>query len=258
MSLTRLLREYQVEESSRPIFERLLREREEVWRQIKFEYGLNGLIRRMLVASILALAGYGATMGIFYGVLQALSSAIKLPLLFLLTLAICLPTLYLFNLLYGGRLSVRQVLALALAAITVTSALTLAFAPITIFFLITARDYNFFKLLNVAILALTGIAGLNFLVGGMRSMNALDQVEEPEVVEQDGNPPAPSTKSPRPVSMPLLQMWLLLYGFVGTQLGWTLRPFFGSPDLPFQIFRNLEGNFYTNIAQTIIQVLTGR
>jgi len=30
---------------------------------------------------------------------------IKLPLLFLVTLAICLPTLYLFNLVFGARLS---------------------------------------------------------------------------------------------------------------------------------------------------------
>jgi hypothetical protein len=237
---------------SRLIVERLLRDREAIWRQVKGEHALNGLIREMLLTSAVALFCYGAIMGVFGGPLQALSGAIKLPLLYLLTLAICLPTLYLFNLLYGGRLSVRQVLALALAGITVMAALTLAFAPISLFFLLTARDYEFFKLLNVAILALTGLTGLNFLVGGMRAMNA----PEPAITPADAaTDEAAAARPARAASMPFLQIWLLLFAFVGTQLGWTLRPFFGSPGLSFEIFRTLEGNFYMNMVHTVLQLL---
>jgi hypothetical protein len=68
---------------------------------------------------------------------------------------------------------VRQALALVLVAITVTAVLTLAFAPISLFFLITAPSYAFFKLLNVAIMTLTGAVGIGFLIGGMRSLNTL-------------------------------------------------------------------------------------
>jgi hypothetical protein len=240
---------------SRLIVERLLRDRDAIWRQVKGEHALNGLIREMLLTSAVALFCYGAIMGVFGGPLQALSGAIKLPLLYLLTLAICLPTLYLFNLLYGGRLSVRQVLALSLAGITVMAALTLAFAPISLFFLLTARDYEFFKLLNVAILGLTGLTGLNFLVGGMRAMNA----SEPAITLADAateeTAAAPAAKPARAASMPFLQIWLFLFAFVGTQLGWTLRPFFGSPGLSFEIFRTLEGNFYMNMVQTVLQLL---
>ncbi|MEK8108435.1 hypothetical protein NKG94_32440 [Micromonospora sp. M12] len=103
-----------------------------------------------------------AVLGFFHSPLMALTSALKLPLLFLVTLAICLPTLYLFNLVFGARLSVRQSLALVMVAITVTSMLAVAFAPISLFFLITADDYGFFKLLNVAILTLSAIVGLRF------------------------------------------------------------------------------------------------
>lgn len=257
MSFTALVPENQPTEGSWLIIERLLRDRDGVWRQIKLEYRINLLIRQMLASSAIALACYGAIMGIggSYGLPQAVSSAIKLPILFLLTLAICLPTLYLFNLLYGGRLSARQVRARALAAITVTSALTLAFAPITIFFLLTAPSYAFFKLLNVAILALTGLAGLRFLVSGMQGMNMLEYVEKATTNEEGEASPSPRVAGPRSVSMPLLQIWLLLFGFVGTQLGWTLRPFFGDPGRPFEIFRSIEGNFYTNIVQTIMQLL---
>src|ERR1700760_1019689 len=126
---------------------------------------------QMLASSGIALAIYGAVLGSFHSVLMALTSAVKLPLLFLVTLAICLPTLYLFNLVFGARLSIRQSLALVMVALTVTSMLALAFAPISLFFLITAPNYTFFKLLNVAILALSALVGLRFLTGGMRVLN---------------------------------------------------------------------------------------
>ncbi|MEV0561637.1 hypothetical protein [Dactylosporangium sp. NPDC050588] len=51
--------------------------------------------------------------------------------------------------------------------------------------------------------------------------------------------------------MTLLHVWILLFGFVGTQLAWTLRPFVGAPHEPFQVFRPIEGNFYVNIIHTI-------
>ena len=58
-----------------------------------------------------------------------------------------------------------------MVALTVTSMLAVAFAPISLFFRITAPDYSFFKLLNVVILALSAIVGLRFLTGGMRVLN---------------------------------------------------------------------------------------
>jgi len=264
MNSITLLHEYHADENPPLIIERFLRDREGVWRQIKQEYQLNALIGQMLKSSTIALVGYGAVMGAgaSSGLLQSLSSAIKLPILFLLTLAICLPTLYLFNLLCGGRLSARQALTLALAAITVSSALTLAFAPITLFFLITAQSYPFFQLLNIAILTLTGAVGLRFLVSGMRSMNALALEDQPPDAVPDQQPgegadaPAPTrTRRPASGSMTLLYVWLLLYSFVGTQLGWTLRPFFGDPHQPFIIFRAIEGNFYLGVVEAILRLL---
>jgi len=59
----------------------------------------------------------------------------------------------------------------------------------------------------------------------------------------------------RPASMVLLYIWILLFGFVGTQLAWTLRPFFGSPGQPFELFRDIEGTFYSNILRTLGSLL---
>src|SRR6186713_2918716 len=175
---TTLLQEYHAPERAPLVIERFLRDREGVWRQIRLEYGMNALIGQMLASSTAALACYGLVMGSSHSLWQSLASAFKLPILFLLTLAICLPTLYLFNLLCGGQLSARQALALALSAITVSSAMTLAFAPVSIFFLITARSYHFYQLLNVAILSRTGFVGLQFLVSGVRSINVLDRAAQ--------------------------------------------------------------------------------
>jgi hypothetical protein len=243
------------------VIERILRDREGIWRQISSEYRLNALIGQMLGSSCIALACYGIVLGSSNGILQALSSAIKLPILFLLTLAICLPTLYLFNLVFGARLSIQQAMALVLTAITVTSMLTLAFAPISLFFWITAPDYDFFKLLNVAILTLTGTVGLSFLLNGMRRMNALNApvmvapIEAPEHADTEKPQRIEPQRIEQPVNMSLLNLWVVLYGFVGTQLAWTLRPFFGDPGKPFEIFRSIDSNFYINIIHSIMKAL---
>ena len=93
---------------------------------------------------------------------------VKLPLLFLLTLLICLPTLYFFNLLYGSQLTVQQTTALIMAAITVTGALTLSFASITLFlWMSVGEQYTILILLNVVVLAVGSWRGLVFLRQGM-------------------------------------------------------------------------------------------
>ncbi|MGA5304402.1 hypothetical protein ACPCHT_31120 [Nucisporomicrobium flavum] len=285
------------------VIERILRDRQSIWQQVVEDRSLSKLTGQMMVSSMIALACYGAVLGSFHSVLMALTSAVKLPLLFLVTLAICLPTLYLFNLVFGARLSVRQSLALVMVALTVTAMLALAFAPIALFFLITAPDYSFFKLLNVVILALSALVGLRFLTGGMRVLNEHGllapaakadvpaeapvspavTVAEPVAVGAAANgtppasaPPAPApaaqpavppgymltpighprpaprpVKQPAPPSMTLLYVWILLFGFVGTQLAWTLRPFFGSPGMKFSLYREIDGNFYAEIFRTL-------
>jgi hypothetical protein len=153
------------------IVERIMRDREGIWRQVVEERGLASMTFRMFVTSLFSLAVYGAVLGASHSAIQAASSAIKLPLLFLATLAICLPTLYLFNLIFGARLGMMQAVVLIMTCITVISVLALAFAPISLFFLITANNYEFIKLLNVAILVLSALVGLRFLTSGMAALN---------------------------------------------------------------------------------------
>lgn len=242
-------------ERSQLIIERFLRNREAIWQQIVQEYRLHDLIVQMVVSSTVALACYGVVIGMSHSVLQALASAFKLPVLFLLTLAICIPTLYVFNLLYGGQLSVRQALALILAATTVTSSLTLGFAPIALFILLTANNYYFYLLLNVVILTFTGFAGLKILLEGIHRVNALTKHTWAGSQKATGHMLLGGNNDVQAVNIRIFFLWSMLYGFVGTQLGWTLRPFFGNPTHAFVLFLPIEGDFWGGVAEALLWFL---
>ncbi|NEP13692.1 MAG: actin-binding WH2 domain-containing protein [Symploca sp. SIO2C1] len=218
------------------ILTNFLRDRSQFLDEISKDVRLEKKIVALLICSSVFFAIYGAIMGSFAGGLQILSSAIKLPALYLLTLIICLPTLYFFDIISGSKRTFSQYLALLLASMSIISVMLFGFAPVTLFFRISINDYVFFTLLNVAILAITGFIGINFFYKAMRSFT-----------DQDSEQVKYRTS--------VVKGWLVLYAFVGSQLGWTLRPFFGEPSQPFQLFRNLESNFYVEVLKLIGRAL---
>jgi hypothetical protein len=213
---------------------RLLRDRRQFLEEVRSGVKLESKIASLLVASSLFFAVYGAIVGAYSGGLQLISSAVKLPALYLLTMLICLPTLYFFDILFGSKLNFKQYLTMALTSVAVISVLLFSFAPVVLFFLISVKDYFFFLLLNVLIMTVTGAIGVRLFYKGMQ-----DIVSDLEVTQP---------KSRRY----LLRGWVILYGLVGSQLGWTLRPFLGVEGEPFQIFRpEIDGNFYAQVARSI-------
>lgn len=212
-----------------------LRDRKAFLTEVEKEIGLDRKIVSFLVCSASFLALYGLVVGASSHWLQAISSAIKLPGLYLITLLVCLPSLYIFEVVTGSTRNFRQYLVLLLAATSVISVMLLAFVPVVLFFLLSVNDYNFFKLLNVAIFTLTGVIGVQFFYQSMKSLHSQD-------AEKSRN-------------LKVVQAWLFLYGFVGSQLGWSLRPFFGTPGKDFALFRPLESNFYVHIWKTLTHAL---
>ena len=227
------------------VIETILRNRYHFFVEIRDGIATKPKMRAMIISSILFLALYGAVLGSTHSLWQALSSAAKLPLLFLATLVVCSPTLYFFNVLYGSNQSLTQNFCLILTAITVTSVLLLSFSPIILFFLLTTSSYQFFKLLNVAIFAVSGAIGVAFLSQGMRVVSTTG-TKATEAQDRDAN-----TGARRNV----MRFWVIVYGFVGSQMAWTLRPFVGAPGLPFELFRQLGGNFYANVFASLGEVL---
>jgi hypothetical protein len=213
-----------------------LRDRQGFLEEVRQGIRLPNKIISLLVCSSLFIAAYGGIIGAYYSWMQAISSAIKLPALYLITLLICIPTLFFANIIFGSKRTFGQHLALVLTAVSVTSVLLFSFAPITLFFLITTNNYQFLILLNVFIFAITGFIG----VSSLYQATSL-------VLEQDNEGSKMRQK--------ILQFWLFLYAFVGSQLGWTLRPFFGTPGSAFELFREREGNFYLSVIKSISYLL---
>jgi len=222
--------------SSLTVIEAILRDRNAFFGEIRQGKNLPEKMRAMLLSSIAFLALYGAVMGSTHSLWQAGSSAIKLPVLFLATLMVCAPTLYFFNLIFGSDQSLSQNIALMLTTITVTAVVLLSCAPIVLVFLLTSSNYQFFKLLNVGVFIIAGIIGVLFLVQGMRLVTTRGP-------DEDG------------ARLKVVRLWILVYAFVGSQIAWTLRPFVGAPSMQFELFRQLGGNFYTNIFASIGEIL---
>jgi hypothetical protein len=54
----------------------------------------------------------------------------------------------------------------------------------------------------------------------------------------------------------LMWMWLVIYGFVGIQMAWVLRPFVGKPGGPTQFLRDEAwGNAYMEVAGSLWRLL---
>ena len=241
----------------------LLRDRQEFLDEIQESVKLKSKISALMISSFCFFAIYGAIIGSSHSWQQALASAIKLPALYLITLLVCLPTLYIFNVLFGSRQSIAQHYTYLLTAVSVIAILLCGFAPVTLFFLLTVRDYNFFLLLNVCIFSLTGILGVSFLYKVMRPGSTIPVSTIKDASEAKGDFTALQEEVGKikgdaggtKVRTTILRFWLCLYGLVGTQLGWTLRPFFGSAG-QFELFRPTEGSFFSGVWNALMNLLT--
>ncbi len=213
----------------------ILIDRQRYYEEIENRVNIPDKIVSLLISIFLCSALYGIIIGSFHSIQQAISSGVKLPILYILTNIICFPTLYVFCAIYGGKKNIGQYFVLLLSSLTSMGILLVAFAPITLFFMSTTDHYQFFKLLNVSIFTITGVMGLIFFSKGMMHF-------------------AKNDKEKKKIRI-IVKLWIILFAFVGSQLGWTLRPFFGTPDLPFELIRELKGNFYLNIIEALMEIL---
>jgi len=216
----------------------LLSDRERFFDEVVAGTALAAKLRYAAV-TIVGLAGFfGLVAGAYSGPAQALSAAIKLPFLFFATFAVCFPAFFVVQVLVGSRLRLLQVVVLVFGALALTSVLLAAFVPITLFFLITGANYYFQHLLNITIAGVSGVFGMYALHEGLSV-----------VCEQRGVYPRKA--------LTIMRAWAVLFGFVGIQLAWSLRPFLGDRNQPFRVFGNYQGNFYAAIIYAAKQLVQG-
>src|SRR5262249_47201293 len=183
---------------------------------------------------------------------QVVASMIKVPLLFYLTLLVTLPSLYVFNALVGSRLTLTMVVRLLVASLGVMVTLLASLGPIVAFFSVSTTSYPFMVLFNVVVFAVAGALGLTFL---LQTLQRLSVAGSPPAVASEGgmgSVPEPAAGPLDPLGDRVLsghvktvfRIWVIVFGLVGAQMAWVLRPFIGSPNVPFTWFRGRESNFF--------------
>ncbi len=232
------------------------------------EVRIDRLAMVILILSML----YGACMGSYSLLrtggpffLQLAATTLKVPALFFLTLLVTLPSLYVSNALVGSRLSLLAVVRLLMASLGVIVAALASLGPIVAFFSLSTESYPFILLLNVTAFAVAGFLGSAFLLRTLHRLNpsqALPPRTGAEEVEgeshvQEALPSTPGaldttddTALSRHVKI-IFRCWIILFGLVGAQMGWLLRPFVGAPNSPFTLFRPRESSFFEAIWHAI-------
>lgn len=166
---------------------------------------------------------YGAVMGTFSATsiersIQILYSAVKVPILLLATFAISLPSFFVINTLIGLRGDFAQALRALIATQAGLTIILASLAPFTALFYASTAEYNPSIVFNAFM----------FAVASFSAQFILRRLYGP-LIQRD------------PRHRLMLRLWLVIYVFVGIQMGWVLRPFVGSPLTDPRFFR--EGAF---------------
>jgi len=186
---------------------------------------------------------------------QVVATALKVPLLFYLTLIVTLPSLYVFNALVGSRLSFSAMVRLLVATLGVNVAVLASMGPIVAFFSVSTTSYPFMVLFNVAVFAVAGFLAQMFLLQTLQRLSIAQTMIETA-------PEVPGSETPsaiRPLSdqylgrhvRTIFRLWMVVFGLVGAQMGWVLRPFIGNPNVPFTWFRGRQSNFFEAVLRTL-------
>jgi hypothetical protein len=199
----------------------------------------------LYVAIIVAGAGlFGAAIGCWRAPLQGFYSAIKFPLVVLLTaLGNALLNSMLAPLL-GLNLNLRQSLLAVLMSFTIAAAVLGAFSPLMFFIIwntpplvpgapLSTTAHSFILVTEVAIIALAGIAA------NLRLLQLLQTLSGSESVARR-----------------VMVAWLAMNLLLGSQLSWNLRPFVGSPFLPVEFLRGdaFSGGFFESILHAMTRL----
>ena len=191
--------------------------------------------RRLLVrlALLLAVGGllYGGVMGSFGGhrLVQPLYSAVKVPLLLTVTFALALPSFFVLNRLLGVGGDFPVVLRGLVATQAALTVVLASLAPLVGVWYTASTNYELALAANMAAFAIASGSAQLLLRRWYRPLVAAN-----------------------PRHRTLWRAWLVLYAFVGIQMGWTLRPFVGTPGVPTRfVRREAWGNAYVEVGRVL-------
>jgi len=134
-------------------------------------------------------------------------------------------------------LSMQSVLRLLVIALAVMLTVLASLGPIVAFFFASTTSYAFMLLLNVVIFAASGLLGLRYMLMTLHrlssaaleaSTSAEREINEALGTLTDSPTGALQALKSRPIGRDVRRVfyaWIVVFGFVGTQMAWVLRPF---------------------------------
>jgi hypothetical protein len=208
------------------VVDSLLRDSPGTFARIAEERALVPLMRSLVLTIVFGSALFGAAMGSFRGGAQIAYAALKLPLVLLLTTALCAPALSALGGALQRRMGLQRDLALVVSALARISLALAALSPLVLLGVRFECGYHTMVLLVVGCCTLAGSVGIAHFWRGLRVL------DERAVF---------STSA----------ALLCLFAVVGSQLAWTLRPFLVRPRAPeVTLVRSVEGSFFDAVRRS--------
>ena len=202
-------------------------------------------IRLCILTIFVGCGFYGLTVGLWRAPMMGLFVAFKMPALIFITLA-CNGFLNgMLGLLLGSGLGFRQSIVAQLVSFTIASLVLGALAPVTFFMALNAPSpdaenaataHANFLVAHTALIAMAGI------IANLHLAKLLIAV-------------TPNARA----ATATLGAWLIGNAFVGAQLSWIMRPFFGTPtiDVAFLCAKPFDGTFYETVWNALQRISGG-
>ena len=119
----------------------------------------------LLLLVLLGMLAYGVVVGSFSGGAQLWIAPAKIAVGTMLSILICLPSLYIFTCLSGINAQLRTVTGVLFAAVSLSSLLLIGFAPIAWIFSQSTGSVAFMAALHIGLWAIGIMFGLRLLEG---------------------------------------------------------------------------------------------
>ena len=207
-----------------------------------FEGRASGGVRLCFLSIIIGGGLYGFTLGYWRAPEMGGYVALKLPLLIFVVLLVNGLINGMFAQVLGSGLSFRQSLTMSLVSFTTVTLILGALSPITFFMVVNAppsdsvgavRWHQIFMVTHTALIAYAGV------VGNYKSYRLLVGITDDLAAARR-----------------TFTAWLVINLFVGAQLSYTMRPFFGNPLKGVELFRDdaFGGSFYEVLLHSLMRI----
>lgn len=209
------------------VVDQLLRDRPGLLARIEAGRDLATLTRVLVATIAIGAALFGIAIGSYRGGVQIAYAAIKLPLVLLVTAVVCAPTLSAVSFALGRRVSLMRDLTLLVTSLATGALVLLAEAPLILAARAAELGYHRTILAASVCAAVAALASVQTLRLGVQGRGGHRVGIAIAVVA-------------------------VVFGLVGAQVSWTLRPFLVRPktvEVPF--VRDLDGGLYDSLRTSL-------